>query len=358
MFVNKYIKFIKIIKESVIKLKIEEIEKQLKQGKLNNLYLLYGEEKFLLESCLRKIKKIFGEKITGINYILLDESNIDGIISDIETPAFGYEKKLIIARNTGLFKKESKKKTKNKNEELKDKLDTYIKENIDIINQNIILVFVEEETEKCNLFTTIDKLGITCNFEYQKPYQIQERLKAIVNAYKVNIDNNTLMYFIECCGTDMQDLVNEIIKLVEYIGSGNTITKEDIDKLSIKKMESIIFDLTDNLGKKNTKKAIEVLRNLVLAKEPLQKILITLYNHFKKIYLTKIAISYNKDIVSSLALKPNQFFLANKYKAQANYFKQNELRKILQELCDLDYKYKIGLIDLQTGLESILCAYM
>ena len=31
---------------------------------------------------------------------------------------------------------------------------------------------------------------------------------------------------------------------------------------------------------------------------------------------------------------------------------------ILDEFCNLDYKYKIGLIDLQIGLESILCAYM
>ena len=36
----------------------------------------------------------------------------------------------------------------------------------------------------------------------------------------------------------------------------------------------------------------------------------------------------------------------------------NELRTILQQLCDLDYKYKIGKIDLQVGLESILCTYM
>ena len=35
----------------------------------------------------------------------------------------------------------------------------------------------------------------------------------------------------------------------------------------------------------------------------------------------------------------------------------NELKEILQELRDLDYNYKNGLIDLQVGLESILCRY-
>ena len=155
----------------------------------------------------------------------------------------------------------------------------------------------------------------------------------------------------------MQDLINEIRKLIEYAGDGGKIKKEDIDKLSIKKLESIIFDLTDNLGKKEISKSLDVLNNLIYAKEPLQKILITLYNHFKKLYFARIALKNNKDIVTSLNLKPNQTFLVNKYKMQANYFKEKELRNILQELIDLDYNYKNGEIDLQVGLESILCRY-
>ena len=66
---------------------------------------------------------------------------------------------------------------------------------------------------------------------------------------------------------------------------------------------------------------------------------------------------YGKDIISSLNLKPNQTFLVNKYKMQAGYFKQEELEQILQKLRDVDYQYKNGLIDLQVGMESILCAY-
>ena len=56
---------------------------------------------------------------------------------------------------------------------------------------------------------------------------------------------------------------------------------------------------TDNLGKKNIKEALQVLNNLIYAKEPIQKILITLYNHFKKVYLCMIAIKHNKDIVNT-----------------------------------------------------------
>ena len=336
---------------------VENLEKELKAGKLNSIYLLYGEELFLLENSLKRIKNIFGECIKGINYINIDETNYAELIQDIETPAFGYEKKLIIARNTGLLKKDGKRKNVEL-EKSREKLIEYLNKNIDMIKESVVLVFVEENADnKKELYKVIDKNGVVCNFEYQKPIQLEKRIKAICNGYEVKIDDSTLRYFIECCGTNMQDLINEIRKLIEYAGKGGEILKEDIDELSIKKLESVIFDLTDSLGKKDTAKALQVLKNLIYAKEPLQKILITLYNHFKKIYFTKLALKYGKDIISSLDLKPNQTFLVNKYKQQAGYFTEYELKQILQKLRDLDYEYKNGLIDLQVGMESILCAY-
>lgn len=336
---------------------VENLEKELKAGKLNSIYLLYGEELFLLENSLKRIKNIFGECIKGINYINIDETNYTELIQDIETPAFGYERKLIIARNTGLLRKDGKRKNVEL-EKSREKLIEYLNKNIDMIKESVVLVFVEENADnKKELYKVIDKNGVICNFEYQKPIQIEKRMKAICNVYKVKISDANLRYFIETCGTNMQELINEIRKLIEYAGENGTIEKQDIDSLCIKKLESVIFDLTDNLGKKETNKALQVLKNLIYAKEPLQKILITLYNHFKKLYLTKIALRGNKDIVTSLNLRPNQVFLVNKYKMQASYFKENELKEILQNLRDLDYNYKIGLIDLQIGLESILCRY-
>ncbi len=113
-------------------------------------------------------------------------------------------------------------------------------------------------------------------------------------------------------GGNLQDLMNEIRKQIEYVGSNGTITKESIDLLTIKKMESVIFDLTDSLGKKNTKEAMGVLENLLYAKEPIQKILITLYNHFKKLYFTKLAIRQNRNIRRNSSFKTKPSFFGRK----------------------------------------------
>ena len=323
-------------------------------SELNPLYLLYGNEQYLIETTVNKIKKKFGEKILGINYILIDESNLEDIISNIQMPAFGYDKKLIIVKSASLFKKDGRKK---EGTPIQEKIANYIKENLDIIKESVILIFISQEADKTVVFEEIEKNGIVSQIEELKPFQLVKKLKQICSLYKVNVDDVTLNYLIETSGTNLQNLINEIRKLIEHAGENGTITLEDVNNLSIKQIESIIFDLTDNLAIRKIDKALEILDNLIYQKEPVQKILITLYNHFKKLYLCSIAIEENKDVVFSLGLKPNQTFLVNKYKKQLSYFKRNELKDFLKAFIELDYNSKNGKIDIDVGLRSILCYY-
>ena len=309
------------------------------------IYLLFGEDEYLRNEYLKKIKKAFGELQLGINYVQIDENNVSNIISDIETPAFGFPTKLIIAKDTGLFKKKNA---------LADTLAEYLKTaNLD----GVELVLVEITPEKNALYNTISKIGEVKEFKEQKLPQLITKVKSIAKAYNVNIAENTASYFIECVGTNMSDIINELRKLIEYAGNGGTIVKDDIDALSIKKSESIIFDLTDNLGRKKIADAIEVLHNLIYAKEPVQRILIMLYNHFKKLYIIKLAIEENKNVAQSLKLKPNQAFLVGKYQTQAKYFSKEELRSLLEELIKIDSSSKSGGIEINVGLETVLCKY-
>lgn len=323
---------------------------------MESLYFFYGEDLFLLEESIKKIKKSFEQLIEGINLIKIDETNVNQLISNIETPCFGFDKKLIIVRNSGLLKKEGKKKNSYL-ASLVDKVSEYIVENIETIKLDNVIVFVEEEADKNKLFKVIEQYGKICNFEPEKLPNLIKRIKGIALAYKVEISDLEVKYLVECCGTNLQDIINELRKLIEYVGENGKIQVKDIDELTTKQIDSVIFDLTDNLGKKDIKKAMEVFYNLIYQKEPVQKILITLYNHFKKLYIVKMALKSNENITEALKLKPNQTFLVSKYKSQAGYFGEIELRKILQELADLDYNYKIGLIDLNVGIEAVLCRY-
>ncbi len=334
-------------------LNYEALEKSI-SSKIEPLYLIYGEEQYLVQVAINKIKKSFGGRILGINYVLVDESNVESLISILETPAFGCDKKLVIVKNSELFKKDGRKKS---GSPLQDKIADYIENSYDAVLDENILIFTEVEVDKNVVYEAISKKGIVSNIEELKPIQIVRKLKQICSMYDVKCEDSTLNYLIEISGTNLQNLINEIRKMIEYAGKGGTITKDVVQSLAVRQIESVIFDLTDNLAIKKIDVALDILDNLIYQKEAVQKILVTLYNHFKKLYLTKLALKENKNLIEALNLKPNQTFLTNKYKTQAGYFKTQEIRNILQQLTDLDYKYKIGLIDLTVGFESILCAY-
>ena len=51
---------------------------------------------------------------------------------------------------------------------LAEKIEDYIKENIEYINNSVELIFIEKEPEKNSLYETINKLGVVTNFELLK----------------------------------------------------------------------------------------------------------------------------------------------------------------------------------------------
>lgn len=251
----------------------------MRQKENKMIYLFFGEERYILESKVKKIKKDFGELVQGINYIQIDDTNVEELISDLETPAFGFPRKLIVAKNTGLFKKEKKttskskaskevketKKKKSVSEEklsLPEKIANYIQTNEQELQETVELIFIEEEAEKNTLYQIIEKVGEVKEFALLKLPELVANLKKIVNAYQVSLDDNTAKYLVESCGTSMQELINELRKLIEYKGTGGNITEEDIDKLCIKQIQAVIFDLTDNLGKKETRKSVRSLSRI------------------------------------------------------------------------------------------------
>ena len=320
------------------------------------IYLFYGEDNYTKEREVNKIKKDFGEMVDGINYLKLSDTTINELIPSIETPAFGYPKKLIIAKNTNLFRK-SKKTDDEENEGSS-------KDNKELIsffenykpNDDVDLLFVEESVNKNKLYKTLEKIAEIKEFSLKKDSEVAKELIKIANMYKVKLDLTNSSYIVSNCGTDMQNLLNEIRKLIEYVGTGGTITKEVIDKLVIRKPEAVVFDLTDYLGTKNVKAAINCYRDLLSQNVADQIIIVMIYRHIRNLYIYKL--SKPEDVVKNLNLKPNQTFLPKIYARQAKLFTIEELKQILYELIYIDESSKNGNLDsISTGIESIMCRY-
>lgn len=139
-------------------------------------------------------------------------------------PCFGYEKKLIVVKNSGLFKKETKKRGVSNLKETRDALEKYLKENAEDVRQNVVLVFIEDGIEKLNITKLIESIGgIVCEFPYQKPMQIEKRLNAICKAYKVNAENRSNKMF-------SRNFWNEYARTDKWDKKTNRVCSEKVEQ--------------------------------------------------------------------------------------------------------------------------------
>ena len=80
----------------------------------------------------------------------------------------------------------------------------------------ILLVFVEEEADsKSELYKTIEKNGTVCKFDFQKPIQIEQRIKTfnkyskVFNQYNkisLKLSNNNVPYCYPFCPNRQIDI--------------------------------------------------------------------------------------------------------------------------------------------------------
>jgi DNA polymerase-3 subunit delta len=171
--------------------------------------------------------------------------------------------------------------------------------------------------------------------------------------YKLTISYDNAQYMVEICGEDKSNNINELQKIVAYLNVGDTVTKEVIDKICAKTLNSKIFDMLDFAVNKDKHKAIDLLEDLLMQKEPAIKISIMLYKQIKHIYMIKYLKEQNtKDINSILEIHPFVFGKLNKV---SDKYDLKYLRILIDKFDVFDSKTKIGEMDFEIGLKQIIC---
>ena len=318
---------------------------------MENLYLITGDDLFEREKTVEKIKSAFGELVKGINFIVIDKDTINLLQGEVTTYPFGFDKKLIIVNIANKNQDTDDGASKN------DWFDDELMENIlNSIDMNVI-VFNGNLQARIKIYKFVTQNGkcIDCNKPKNKK-DIAPWVVDLVRKEQKTISNENASYIVHTCGADKMMLYNEIQKLADFVGERKEITKKDIDEVGIRNLETIIFDLTDSLGARNVTNSIRVLEELLMQKEPIQKILIMIAKHFKSLLITKICMNENRDVANELNIKFP--FIVNKYKEQARRFTREELENVLLDISELDVNSKIGKIDLKTGLEITLVKAM
>lgn len=298
-----------------------------------NLYLFYGNNKSIIND---KINNIINKyNIVDNNIIKYDlEDNLDNIIEEASMISLFGDTKLILINAT--FKEDID----------VDKLEEYLKH----YNNNTYIVFIANDKvdTRRKLYKLIDKYGSIEEVNSDNNY-IRSYIKEYIKDYMIDIN-----YFLSKVSDNLDNIKNELDKLMLYKMEDKNITNKDIDDLVIPNIEEDIFALTDSVITNNIDKSI-TLYNKFMDKnyEPIY-IIGLLGNQFTLLYQVKKLYNMgksNNDIASILGVHPYRVKLAiqNSY-----YYTEEDLIKYIYKLGNLDKDIKTGNIDKTLGLELFL----
>ena len=317
-----------------------KLKQQIKTGDIGNLYLFFGEEVFVKDMYLDKMKSFVPDGgFADFNYIFLDGKEAIGTKVDDAIDSFPMmsEKKLVVIKNSGIFKKAT--------EDVKD----FWSERLADIPDYVLLIFDEQEVDKRNaLYKAVDKNGLSVEFSYMKDYEVASWVAREVQKAGKKISKDAADYLVAMCDPGIANVKNELLKLLDY--SDGEIYKSDIDKVVSKPLSIVVFEITDSLMTGNGDKVMSIILKMKENRESAFNILYLLHSAFDKMLYAKLLLDegLSYDVVASrLKLAP---FISKKYIEGAKRFSDKFLKDRVCAAAEIDLSIKQGETDEWTAL--------
>lgn len=317
------------------------IKEHIKQNQFKQCYLLYGTEEYLKKLYKNKLKTgIIGDEDT-MNYTYFEGKSIEipKVIEVAETLPFFSERRLILIQNSGLFK-------------TANDLADYIKTMPDYC----YIVFVESEVDKRNrLYKAVKEVGYISEMNGMDEKDIQLWVAQLLKRGGKKITRDTLLYFLNKSGTDMEGMVQEVEKLICYAMDKEVITVEDIDAVCVTQVSNQIFLMIDAIASRKQRQALDLYYDLLTLREKPMSILFLITRHFNILLQIKELKGQNRnDVAKKVGVPP---FAVQKYMSQADNFTKQGLIESLKDCAKMEAQVKTGLMTDQMAVELLIVKF-
>jgi len=304
------------------------------------MYLLFGEERFLVEHYSSEICREAEDKVIFDGAIPVSE-----IIMAAETIPFGTfsENRFILVRDSRLFAAGRKADSE------------LIAEYLQKIPQDTIIIFQESEVDRrTRTYKKAAELGGVIECAPLPPQDLTKWLMRTAKKKGKELSIGTANHLLRTCGNNMFTLFNEAEKLIHYSRNQNEITPKDINEICTPTLESKIFDLTKAVGAGKTSEALKMYSDMLTLKESPIMVLTMLIRQLRIILLCKCHAEKNtlrSQISKELGLRD---FMINEALAHGKRFTTEGLIAALENCSDTDIRIKTGLLAPEIGVEMLI----
>ncbi|MDF2609385.1 MAG: hypothetical protein K0R92_859 [Lachnospiraceae bacterium] len=322
---------------------MKNIKEHIRQNQFKPVYLLYGTENYLKKLYKGKLKEAILGGSDEMNYSYFEGKSVDlaKVMAAADTLPFFHERRLILIENSGLFKSQNS-------------LSDYIPS----IPATTHMVFVEDEVDKRNrLYKAVKNVGTISEMNAMDETNLKLWIASLLDKDNKKITGETVLYLLSKVGTDMDNLLNEIEKLICYVWNREIISIEDIDMVCTTQITGKIFLMIDAIGSKQQGRALDLYYDLLALKEKPMSILFLISRQFNILAQIKdlVGLGYNNSVIAEkTGLMP---FTISKYVNQSRNFTMNTLKDALDSCADMEEAIKTGRLIDKIGVELLIVKY-
>lgn len=323
---------------------MKNILAHIKENAFVPVYLLYGTEDYLKKQFRDRLKCAITGDGDSMNYSYFEGKQPDtGEIAAVaDTMPFFADRRLIVVENSQLFKS----------------ADDTILELMGRLPQTTVMVFVESEVDKrSRLYKAVKEKGYICELKEQSDNDIMRWVLSLLKKEGKVISAQTMQLFLTKTGNSMENISQELEKLVCYTMGREEITSTDVEEVCVTQTTNRIFDMITAMSQKNQDRALSLYYDLLTLKEPPMRILYLISRNFNQLLMVK-ELTENGNASQTIASKMGiQGFLVGKLQAQARVFKVSVLRRAIEECVALEEAVKTGRLEDRLAVEMMIVKY-
>lgn len=308
-------------------------------------FLLLGEDYWSKNQYIQKVKQqvlVPGNEMMNYYEAKEKEVVVETLKDVIETLPFFADKKLIYLKDTGYFKP-GRKEESEKFEEMLKKLPEYV----------TLLIDEREIDKRSRLYKTIKSEYQIIEFNFPGEEAMLKILLQSAKEENVQVDQPTLYYFIRNMPEDVEYILSEWNKLLNFVEEGK-ITREAIRTICVFSLETRVFELVKKIASGKSDEALEIYSRMLQSKESPIGILVLTARQFRVMYQVKYLKAKGQDIKQIAQQVKMPYFALKELLEEVNHYSFNELEALLENCLETDRLLKTGKMDPARSVEILI----
>lgn len=221
------------------------------------IYILTGEEEFLKESGLAKIKNRY--LLDTFNYAPLDGKTVTTkeIIEQCQQLPFMGSSRLVVVKDVNID----------------ETLLEYIKNPVET---TCLVLIIRKIDKRLGVYKELERYTEIQEFNHPNEKDIAGWIAHYIHSKKKRISIRDATYISDILENNLTNIVQELEKLITYAGERNIIAEEDIEAVISSNKITDNFRFTDAIQNKDTPNAIKLVNHLLDQGNSTQKIIGTI----------------------------------------------------------------------------------